>query len=85
MKFIDEIFYCLPVGRLRLESAGCDGECGTQCRTVIVSCGTVPDSGSECGKCQTVMRKRGTVLDSDNKRGTVLDSTNERDVDTMAL
>ena len=37
------------------------------------------------GQCQTVMRKRGTVLDSDNKCGTVLDSTNERDVDTMAL
>ena len=57
------------------ESAGFNGECGTQCWTLISEYGTVLDSDSECG----------TVLNKCSRHGTVLDSASEHDMDAVGL
>ena len=56
-----------------------------QCRTVIVMCGTVPDSDSEYRMVLESDSECGIVPESDSECGTVLDSTSERDMDAMTL
>ena len=64
-----------------LDVTECDGEY----RTVVVMCGTVPDSHSECGTEPDSHSECGTEPDNDSECGTVLDSASERGMDAMTL
>jgi hypothetical protein len=57
-----------------------------QCRKVIVTCGTMPDSNSDMWTEPDSNGDDVTVPDSNSKCGTVLDSTTEQgmySIDTM--
>ena len=56
-----------------------------QCWTVIVTCGIVLDSDSECLIVLGSDSTHGAVLGSDSRCGTVLDSTSKHDMDAMGL